>query len=616
MLLRENASQLYGIMGDFTSPIGTVQGEENAFSFVSDEYEIKTVILPHSSGVLRREDTFINTSSRPLTLYAALSKFTYAGADYEVYTQRTEWTEESVGAWQPLHTAVGAVNDDLRFNCGAAPFLALFNKQMGKGIAYHTLADSLWQVKAARHFVVDSHAAEVVVELGIAERGFRYVVAPGEAFALAPVLFYTFKSKLDMDAYKLHRYCNALYPQKEMPVIYNTWMYRFGKLNFDDLLIQLDKAKALGADYFVLDAGWFGRGWNTHSGFGSWLEETERALCGRMTELFARVRECGLKPGLWFEIEGASPLSTVYQENKEHYFIEKGRAFIDFSSPAAVEHILSLLSERITRYGIEFIKFDYNLVPDVCPNGDAFVSYFKGYRAFIRRLREAHPEVHIECCAGGGLRMAMTNVGDFDSFWLSDNHSLRTQLDIFKNTVVRMPSRALEHWITVEGVAHFRENFAGEEAPLLYSCGNATWSVAESIREEFLLAAMLGGPIGFSCDLSAIPERAFGKLADAVATFHKERDFWRASECRILADDERVLALQFSDEAFNTVKILVFGRCKHQKTVTLLPVLADGATYGNENGEVYFAEQIKEEGIPVSLDGEGAAACLCLHLRA
>ncbi len=603
MLLRENASQLYGIMGDFAAPIGEVSGEENAFSFVSEEYEIKTVIRPHSSGVFRREDTFINKSSRPLTLYAALSRFTYAGADYEVYTQRTEWTEESLGAWQPLHTAVFAANDDLRFNCGAAPFLALFNTQKGQGIAYHTLADALWQAKAARHFVVDTHAAEVVVELGIAERGFRYTVAPGESFALAPILFYTFKSKSDMDAYKLHRYCNALYPQKEMPVVYNTWMYRFGKLDFDSLLLQLDKAKELGAEYFVLDGGWFGRGWNTHVGFGTWFEAETHALCGRMTELFARVRAAGLKPGLWFEIEGASTLSNAYEQNKEHYFIEKGRAFINFASPSAVDYIFSLLSERITRYGIEFIKFDYNLVPDVCLEGDSFVSFFKGYRAFIRRLREAHPEVFIECCAGGGLRMAMTNVGDFDSFWMSDNHSLRAQLDIFKNTLVRMPSRALEHWVTVEGVEHFRENFDGEEAPLLYSCGNATWSAADSIREDFLFAAMLGGPIGLSCDLSAIPEGAFARLAAAISAFKEERAFWQSSECRILADTERLLALQFSDEAASTVKILAFSKCKHQKTVTLLPALKEGVTYRDESGALLSSREVI-----LPLDGEGSAS--------
>ncbi len=605
MLDTTNASKLYGITGDFTPPIGAVTVEGDTYTFISEEYKVQTVVSRHASGVFRREDTFVNTSARPLTLYAALSRFTYAGGDFEVYTQRTEWTEESVGAWQTLHTAVGAQNDDLRLNCGAAPFLALYDLQQGSGVSYHLLADSLWQIKAARHFVVDSHTAEVVVEMGISERAFRYTVAPGEAFALAPILFYDFESRLDMDAYKLHRYLNALYPQKALPIIYNTWMYRFGNLEMDELCAQLEKAKALGVDYFVLDAGWFGRGWNHHPGFGTWLESEDTALCGRMTDFFARVREAGLRPGVWFEIEGASELSAVYQENKSLYFPEKGRVFVNFADGAAAEHLFRLVSDRITRYGIEFIKFDYNVVPDVDPDSASFVDYFKGYRTFLRKLRAAHPNVHIECCAGGGLRMALTNVGDFDSFWMSDNHSLHAQLDIFKNTLIRMPSHALEHWVTVEGIEQFRENFAGERAPLLYSCGNATWSAADSIREDFLLSAMLGGPIGFSCDLTAIPAGTFEKLRNTVAEYKKEKSFWLSSECRILADDERALVLQFNDATFDTVKLLAFGRCKHQKATTVRPVLADGATYTDGEHAVTAA-------VTLPLDGEGSASALTL----
>ena len=166
-----------------------------------------------------------------------------------------------------------------------------------------------------------------------------------------------------------------------------------------------------------------------------------------------------------------------------------------------------------------------------------------------------------------------------------------------------MPSRALEHWVTVEGVEHFRENFDGEEAPLLYSCGNATWSAADSIREDFLFAAMLGGPIGLSCDLSAIPEGAFARLAAAISAFKEERAFWQSSECRILADTERLLALQFSDEAASTVKILAFSKCKHQKTVTLLPVLEEGVTYRDESGALLSSREVI-----LPLDGEGSAS--------
>ena len=605
MFYTQNANQLYAVKGDFAPPIGEIKKEENTYSYIGAEYEIRTVILPHDTGVFRREDTFINTSDRPLTLYSALSRFTYAGADYEVYTQRSEWIEESVGAWQPLHTAVAIQNDDLRFNTGAAPFLALYNSQEGSGVAYHLLADSLWQAKAARRFVVDEHAATVVVEMGISEHGFRYTVAPGASFSFAPILYYSFDNTLDMDAYKLHRYANDVYPQKNVPLIYNTWMYRFGNLNFDEMLVQLEKAKALGVDYFVLDAGWFGRGWNTHPGFGTWFEDPTSALCGRMPELFERIRAAGLRPGVWFEIEGASVLSEAYKANPSMYFLEKGRAFINFADPTAANYLFELLSDRITRYGIEFIKFDYNVVPDVDPDSASFVDYFKGYRTFLRRLKETYPDLYIECCAGGGLRMAMTNVPYFDSFWMSDNHSLRAQLDIYKNTVIRMPSRALEHWITVEGLDAFRETFAGDTPPLLYCCGNATWTAADSIREDFLLRAALGGPIGFSCNLAAIPEGTFEKLKETMADYRAEKEFWRTSECHILADDERALVMQFNDIAFNTVKIMAFGKCKHQKTVTVTPVLATGASYSD-------GEHTVNTTVTLPLDGEDSASSLVL----
>ena len=609
------AEQFYEIRGDFAPACGDLVREGNTLTYTAEEYTVKTEIKTHPSGVTSRRDTFYNTSSRPLTLYTALSRFTEEGSDFDVYTQRTEWCDESVGAWQPLHTAVSVQNDDLRLNCGGAPFLALFDGQKGKGTAYHLVADGLWQMKAARCFVVDAHASTISVEMGLSERAFRYTVAPDESFALPEILFYSFESRLDMDAYKLHRYCNDVYPAKRQPVLYNTWMYRFGNLSFDEMVAQADRAAELGVEYFVLDAGWFGRGWNTHPGFGTWYELTDSALMGRMTELFAYVREKGMHPGVWFEIEGASVKSEAYLAHPELYFIEKGRAFINFADPKAVDYIFSILSDRITRYGIECIKFDYNLVPDYDPQSASFRGYFAGYRDFMRRLHEAHPDLHFECCAGGGLRMALKNLESFDTFWMSDNHSLHAQLDIFKNSLIRMPSRALDHWVTVEGTEHFRENFDGERAPLLYCCGNATWSAEESIREDFLLHAILGGAIGFSCDLTAIPEGSFQKLAKVVAEYKNEREFWKNSECRILADSDRALVLQFSNATLDTVKIYAFGKCKHQKSVTVTPALCPDLSYVNESGEVSTGCDLLQDGVTLPLDGEGSASSLTFSAK-
>ena len=48
--------------------------------------------------------------------------------------------------------------------------------------------------------------------------------------------------------------------------------------------------------------------------------------------------------------------------------------------------------------------------------------------------------------------MALGNLQGFDSFWMSDNHSLYAQLEIFKNSICRLPCRALERWITIQSL--------------------------------------------------------------------------------------------------------------------------------------------------------------------
>ena len=78
------AEQLYDIRGNFSPVRGDVKREGNTYTFVSDEYTVKTEIKSHASGVFSRKDTFYNTSPRPLTLYTALSKFVKDGSDFDV----------------------------------------------------------------------------------------------------------------------------------------------------------------------------------------------------------------------------------------------------------------------------------------------------------------------------------------------------------------------------------------------------------------------------------------------------------------------------------------------------------------------------------------------------
>jgi hypothetical protein len=67
--------------------------------------------------------------------------------------------------------------------------------------------------------------------------------------------------------------------------------------------------------------------------------------------------------------------------------------------------------------------------------------------------------------------------------------------------------------------------------------------------------------------------------------YKAERDFWEASECRILCDTPTMTVLQFNDAAFETIKIYMYTVHPNQEHVTVYPVVADGATYTLRHGD-------------------------------
>ena len=590
------------LAGDFAVPEGPAIPGDGYAVCENHRLRVTTAITSGGYGVMERVDTVENISREPLHIRTALACFRLAGGDYEIYSQYSQWTGESRGAWTPLHTAVGARNSDVRSNTSAAPFFALFNRQTGRGLAFHILAEGMWQYEVRRHYVSGGEK-DVRVELGPDNRNMEILLAPGEKLTLPRILFYPFRNRLDMDAYKLHRYCRQRYCPKAFPVVYNTWMSNYDRVSLEGLTQQLEKAKELGAEYFVMDAGWFGapNGW--FDAVGDWTESEESGLQGGLAELADRVRGAGLKFGLWFEIERASLKSHAYREHPRYYIPQNGNAFVNFGDSAACDYIFNILAENIKRYGIEYIKFDFNANLTDDPQKMAFSGYMAGYRAFVARLGREFPQVYLENCASGGMRMSLSSLEGFDSFWISDNHSLYTQLEIFKNTLIRMPSRALETWISIRSLEQFGPVYNGDTTEKILMSGDACWDKLEVIPEDYLQASVLGGPIGISCDLTRVSEKTLDGLRNLIAEVKRDREFWLASECHILCDSPGLLVLQFCDEKYDRLVLCVYAREPDQNEVTVYPVVTSDTAYADGNGNIYSAETLAEDGIDVPVSG-------------
>lgn len=586
------------LYGDFTMPEGEITLQGESFEFCDENFKITSATVSHPTGVYSRRDTVKNVSGKTLTVRGALSRFVYTGGEYEVYTQYNEWCGESDGAWAPLVNEVSASIDEARLNMSVSPFVALRSLQSDRGVVFHILAKSAWQFRINRLFTQRS-TKTVEVELGINTRNLSITLNPGEELVLPEIIYYSFKNKKDLDAYKLHRYYNKLRPAKSLPVVYNTWMADYDASDFDFLCKQLDVAKRLGIEYFVVDAGWFGGPEEWFDRVGDWQESPKSKIGGRLFELSECVRKAGLKFGLWFEIERATLTSKAYTEHPEFYFTDHGQAFVDFANPKAVDYIVDAISSQIEKYGVKYIKSDYNAAPYCDVTCHSFIEYFKGYEAFNERLRAKHPDLYIENCAGGGGRLGLYSLDCFESCWMSDNHSLYKQLDIFKDTLKRMPSRSLETWITVASVKDYRKDRTCCKGDKLIVSGDAGWEHVEAIQDSFLREVVLGGPIGFSCDLTDINEAKLTLLQEIVAEFKAEREFWLNSEAHILVDTESMLVIQYNDEEFNTIKISVFTKIPHQTEIIIYPV-AESGTY-IFNGKEYTGELLDEEGILIDI---------------
>lgn len=587
---------VWSISGDF----GRIKADKLTHS--TKEFELKCDYTRDENNVYHISGELKNISDRKITLNCLKMKFRLGGGEFDVYTQYNGWQNENAGAWQPLVAEVTASTGGIRSAYGAAPFAAIKNRQTGRGAVFHLLAEYAWSI-SVRCVPKDGELAEAEVEIGVNSENFMYGLESGKSIKTPEIIFYEFTNDIDLDCRKMHNYMIKNYKRKRMPVVYNTWLCRFDGVSFENIDNQIEKAAKLGAEYFTVDAGWFGNAKDWWSKRGDWTENLENGYCGRLAELAENVRAYGMKFGLWFEIESASAGADILKERKDLFFESNGSFFLDFSNPEAREYIFGVLKTNIEKYKIEYIKFDFNQDTDFDDKHSAYMDYMVGYRKFISDLREAFPDIYFENCASGGLRVDLRNCIDFDSFWLSDNQSPYEGMRIFKEGIKRLPPQCIEKWAVVRSIV---TNCCGsDECEKIISTNDATIANVVGTSQSFLNGFLSGGPIGISCDLNALSEKLFNDLAEHISKFKKERTFWENAVCGILADTDKVLVLEY--RAFDKIKIIAYTYKTMQADIYVYPTVCENDVYVC-GGEEISGKDIIENGIKINLDGNFGAA--------
>lgn len=186
--------------------------------------------------------------------------FIFDGEEYDVYAQFNSWQTESRGDWQEFVSEISVGTDSLSVCQNATPFMALWSKQELRGTTFHLFANCAWEIKAKR-IRNEGKCTKIIVDIGLAERNLNIKLLPGETVKF-PKICYEFRNKMHMDCYKLHNYMHTNYSRRNMPVIYNTWLCKFDHITYENISEQIPLAAEIGAEYFCIDAGWFGDGTN------------------------------------------------------------------------------------------------------------------------------------------------------------------------------------------------------------------------------------------------------------------------------------------------------------------------------------------------------------------
>ena len=563
-------------------------------NFQSFSYNLNGVILTaefkgQANGVIIRQDSLQNNNDHPVTLNALFSRFYLGGGDSEVYTQYNGWLNESDGNWQDLITSVTAQSLGIRSCDGATPLMAVRNKLNGKINVFHLLPNAQWKITAFKKPVTNKEFT--VVEAGFNDSGLNMTVESGEKILLPQIIFFEAENKTDLDAFKLHTVYNKLYPRKSLPVGYNSWLYCFDRLNIENLTAQAKKASEMGFEAFMIDAGWFGKGENWSLDTGDWYENN--SLDGKLMELSSYVRSLGMTFGLWFEPERAGVNCQSKKERPDLYINDY---FFDFSKDSAPEFMADKICSVIEKYGLGWVKFDFNDTLPNDPDASAFYRYHQGQKRFIEIIKKRFPNIYITNCASGGYRTDLYQGTYTDSFWPSDNESVIKELSIIKNLYKRLPCSLIER-VNVQKYCDGIPVMSGTNTKgLMLNCNDATWDSVVSVSSSFTDAFLKSGPIVFSCDICDFPKEITEHYKRLINEYKKNRDFFKTSTVRILADSENYTAFQYSDSELKKIIIQLFVKRNHFFDLRLFPEVSRNNLYSFD-GKTLSGEEIAQNGI-------------------
>jgi alpha-galactosidase len=364
-----------------------------------------------------------------------------------------------------------------------------------------------WQMEVFRQH------DDVCLSGGLADREFGHWVktlAPGESLESPPAIVACVAGDLDALCDRLTAMQDAavdLQPEieQDLPVVFNEWCTTWGDPSHRKLCAMADRLKGSGVRYLVIDAGWYkGADTDWSSGHGDWNPSAELFPNGLKAAADA-IRERGLVPGLWFEMETVGSQSAAFKLG-EHFITRDGipvtvreRRFWDLNDPVAVGYLTEKVIDLLESCGFGYLKVDYNETAGLgCDHpdsqGEGLRRQIEGIYRFFEKIRERLPQLVIENCSSGGHRLEPSMLARTAMSSFSDAHELVEIPLIAANLHRLILPRQNQIW----AVLHPRDSLQ---------------------RIRYSLAATFLGRMCLSGDIDGLPESSWAAVREAIALY-------------------------------------------------------------------------------------------------
>jgi alpha-galactosidase len=303
------------------------------------------------------------------------------------------------------------------------PTAMIDNVATGRALAWQIEHNGAWRWEVDGRWIGVDDVAVILSGPNDLDHHWTIQLDPGEEFETVPASVAVSRGGWQGAMAALTEHRRAIrrpLVRPDLPVVLNDYMNALmGDPTTEKLLPLIDAAADAGAEYFCIDAGWYDDGGHWWPSVGDWQPSTTRFPDGGLPRVLDHIRDRGMLPGLWVEPEVIGVASPAAERLPDEAFlqrygrrvVEQQRYFLDLRHTAARAHLDEVVDRLVDGYGVRFFKFDYNVTPGAGTDrnafsvGDGLLQQNRAQLDWLSGVRERHPELLVENCSSGAMRM-------------------------------------------------------------------------------------------------------------------------------------------------------------------------------------------------------------------